>query len=348
MSNIEYAPALKQVVDPWEELVRRGENDFVSVNLEVLDQIAAQNPELSMPDWRIPGMHPDNSWAFATQVVLSSVINFHFLNRNRTVGEGWSMIDPTTGGVLVASNALHPRIYQRFGEAEDITSQEIFSLIEKNAFSKFLPGVPMEQSRRSLLEDFAVNLDINYGGRVRNLLESARDTDGNLRLVNEGRGLVDRLTSTAEFGHSFFDTSHLDDLVFPFNKRANLVGVLVADRFNSDTTVPTIVDIDQSGAVPDYRIPQALRAKNVLEYKPKLAELVDTWTPIMKNSAEEIQIRGATAFATARLLHQVNEIRADADQEAYNMAHIDFWLWKMGRELKGTSSMPHFTETTAY
>jgi hypothetical protein len=353
MSSREYVPALQRVVTPWETLVERGHNTYVTVDQTVLDELAASNPELAVPDWRYPpGQHPENDWAFATQVVVSSVINFAFLNRDRERdGEGWSMTDPQTGAILSGSNALHPRILQRFGEAEDVSDRDIEDLIRNEVtFDEFLPGVPLAHSRRLLLTDFADGLKDNYGGSVRNLLEASQDTTGDLRLFNEGNGLVERLTRVREFGHAFLDTSYLGDLVFPFNKRADLAPVLIYGRSLTSKTLPRVADIDQSGAIPDYRLPQAFRAKKVMTYSDELAHTVDTLQPIERDSQAEIEIRAATAYSTAYLLGGINEVRADAGQDPYNMAHVDFWLWKMGRELKknGDTSVPHYTETTTY
>lgn len=351
MASSEYAPAQQQMVALWETLEARGDNIYVDVDRDVLDRLAESNPELTVPDWRFPGDHPSNDWAFATQVVVSSVINFHFLNRNRAYyGEGWSMTDPSSGKVLSASNALHPSIYRVFGEAEDINSAQIMKLATEAGMQELLPRVPMGFARQVMLGSFAVGLDWHYDGSVRNLLESARDTDGNLRLFNRGEGLVERLTDTSKFGRAFFDTYCLDDLIFPFNKRANLAPVLIYGRSTTSSELPTVADIDQSGTIPDYRLPQAFRAMKAINYRPKLASQVDAWEPIPEGSVAEIEIRGATAFSTAYLLGQLNAIRADHGQSPYNMAHLDFMLWKMGRELKknGDTSWPHFTETTAY
>jgi len=352
MSSREYVPALQRVVTPWETLVERGLNTYVTVDQVVLDELARTNPDLAVPDWRYPpGQHPENDWAFATQVVVSSVINFAFLNRDRERdGEGWSMTDPHTGALLSGSNALHPRILQRFGEAEDVTSADIFKLAQKEAFDEFLPGVPLADQRMYLLTDFAEGLQDHFDGSVHNLIDASCDAAGDLRLFNEGDGMVERLARMRYFGRAFFDTSYLGDLVFPFNKRADLAPVLIYGRSLTSKTLPRVADIDQSGAIPDYRLPQAFRAKKVMTYSDELAHMVDTLQPIERDSQAEIEIRAATAYSTAYLLGGINEVRADAGQDPYNMAHVDFWLWKMGRELKknGDTSVPHYTETTAY
>ncbi len=342
---------MQAVVEPWETLESRGANTYVHVDRDILDVLAHENPELTIPDWRFPGIHPENDWAFATQTVVSSVINFHFLNRNRRlVGESWSMRDPRNGTQLSGSNALHPRMTERFGEAEDITAKQIRQLSFMYEFDGLLPRIPMEYERRELLKEFAYGLDSNYSGSVRELLEATRDESGDLRMFNAGEGLVERLTDKQVFGRAFLDTSYLGDLVFPFNKRAGLAPVLIHGRATTSDTLPTFGDIDQAGTITDYRLPQAFRAMGAITYNNELAHMVDSYEPIKKDSQEEIEIRGATAFSTAYLLAALNERRAELGQDPRNIAHLDFWLWKMGRELKknGDDSLPHYTRTTAY
>ncbi len=346
---LEYPRAQQQIVDSWETLVDRGDNQHVSVNHQVLDDLAETNPTLSVPDWRFPG-HPADDWAFATQALVSSVINFAFLNNNRQRdGENWQMTDEQ-GQVLVGSDALHSRLYDRFGERADITGSDIYSLAMPEEFEKFLPSIPMAAERRTLLCDFAHGVERHYDGLARNILEYSRDDNGNLRLFNNGDGLVERLTDRAKFGRAFMDTSYLSYLTFPFNKRANLAPVLIYGRSTTSDTLPTVADIDDSGAIPDYRLPQAFRAMGAIEYSDYLSEQVAWLNPIPPQSPAEIEIRAATSYSTAYLLQRTNQVRAELGEAPYNMAHIDFWLWKMGRELKKQpdTQPPHYTRTTAY
>lgn len=85
------------------------------------------------------------------------------------------------------------------------------------------------------MNDFAAGMQRHYEGSVRNVLEASRDVRGDLRLFNNGEGLVERLADGEKFGRAFMDTSYLGDLTFPFNKRANLVPVLIYGR---STTSP--------------------------------------------------------------------------------------------------------------
>lgn len=342
----------RQASESWKRLVERNDNEHVMVNHDVLDKLAAQNPILVQPDWRIPGMHPDNDWAFATQVTLADSINFMFLNRDiNKYGESWSMHNPQTGEIISGSNALMIRTYQRFGEAQDIKAHQIEELASKHTFDTYLKDIPLAKNRRQILGEFALGLRCVYGGSVRELLllDASIDLEGNLRIFNSSRGLVERLLSE-DFGNAFLDTSSIDDLIFPFDKRANLTPILIDGRAQTSNTLPRVVDIKHSGSVPDYRLPQALRAMGAIAYSRELAEHVDNWRPVEPHSKEEVEIRAATTYSTQYLLDKMNHLRAKQNQTPYTMAHIDFWLWQSGRDLKkrGRTSLPHYTETTAY
>lgn len=346
----------QEVIESWKTLTAWGDHQFVTVNETRLAEMASANPELHVPDWQFPGMHPQNDWAFATQIEVADTINYMFLNRDiEKYGESWTMTDPITGKPLSGSNALLTSVYQRFGEAEDIHARDIEKLASKNEFDTFLPNIPMAETRKQKLADFALGLRRSYGGSVRQLIESSIDTDGNLRIFNRGAGMVERLLSD-DFGDVFVDESSIDGLKFPFNKRANLTPILIYGRARSRTDAivenrfPPVIDIDKSGTVPDYRLPQALRAMGAIAYSSELASQVDNYIPIEAGSQAEIEIRAATAYAATRLLELTNTIRAESGEDLYNMAHVDFWLWSEGRQLKksGSLSLPHYTETTAY
>src|SRR5664279_4977631 len=131
----------QQVIESWNKFVGNGLNEYVSVDDGVLDELAEQNPDLQVPDWRIPGLNAVTDWAYATQNVVSSVINYAYLDPE-VPGGAWSMDNLERPGQQIASsNALHTRTLQVFGEAEDITSDQIRKLITPEEFYRYLPGI---------------------------------------------------------------------------------------------------------------------------------------------------------------------------------------------------------------
>src|SRR5690606_27063465 len=134
--------------------------------------------------------------------------------------------DPISGRVISGANALSARIYQRFGEAEDITAEQLEAMISEDNFDELFPGIPMRDSRRRQLALFSEGLRSGYESSVRNLIEASVDGDGHLRIFNSGEGMVERLLDE-NFGDTFTDVNTVDDLDFPHNKRANLTPILI-------------------------------------------------------------------------------------------------------------------------
>ncbi len=342
--------APKRLIDSWNELEERQDNQFVKINRAALDKLIEQNPNLNQPDWLIPSIHPNDDWAFANQIVVANTINYMFLNKDiERDGESWTMRDPLDNYILSGSTAMLTRTTQLFGEASDISWAKIINLATPSKFEEFLPDIPMADTRREKLANFALGIRDYYDGSVRSFLESTIDDKGDFRIFNNGQGMVDRMLSE-EFGDVFADTSYIEDLEFPFNKRANLTPILIDGRARISETLPTVGDMDQSGTVIDYRLPQALRELGVLEYDSLLEQSVDSYEHIPAGSRAEVEIRAASASAVVYLLENLNMKREAEGKEPYTMAHIDFWLWKLGRELKknGSQSLPHYTETTSY
>jgi hypothetical protein len=338
-----------QVIESWKKLEEREENEFVTINYGVLDEIAKENPDLEVPNWRFKGQHAENDWPFATQTVVSSVLNWMFLDEN-TPGGSWAMENPENPGQMIASsNALHTRVYQKFGEAEDITSRDLFPLSRPDEFDEFLPGIPMREDRQELLFHFAAGLTFNYGGSVRNLLESSIDENGNMRAFNDGKGLVDRLLDN-DFKRAFKDTGTIGNLKFPFLKRAQLAALLYHGRAEDSDELPKMADIDMVGPVVDYHAPNSVRHEKGTEYSPFLAAYVDNWKKIKRNSRAENELRAATFVSIDYVQTKTNEIRTSLGQKAINSAHSDFMWWSKGRTLKklDEAPLPHLTETTAY
>ena len=86
----------------------------------------------------------------------------------------------------------------------------------------------------------------------------------------------------------------------------------------------------------------------ILKYSSELADLVDNWREVPKDSQMEIEIRTSTVAACCELLDVLNLLRSEIFDRNYllNICNLDFWLWKMGKEAKHLR--PHLTRTSAY
>ena len=89
-------------------------------------------------------------------------------------------------------------------------------------------------------------------------------------------------------------------------------------------------------AFADYQVPRVLRALDILQYAPELAEKVDSYTPLLCNGADERCLRGATVVACQVI----------AERSATPVHLIDNMLWSHQHLAKGAPF--HLTYTSNY
>lgn len=136
---------------------------------------------------------------------------------------------------------------------------------------------------------------------------------------------------------SFRDGAWYDNRWVWILKRAQ---ILPADLHQLKHKYPdfSVHDVDQLTVFADYRLPQVLRHKGVLEFSECLARQVDAGKLIPAGSAEEIEIRMATIIACAKV---------KAASGAFTNADIDLGLWMISQSLRD-SMRPHHKTVSQY
>jgi len=126
-----------------------------------------------------------------------------------------------------------------------------------------------------------------------------------------------------------------------FLKRAQ---ILVADIWGClgrpSAGLGSFVDIASLTCFADYRVPQLLRDRGVLEYSVALAAKVDARVELAAGSEEEVAIRAATIVAVER-------VRA-AMRVPLVAVEVDWLLWQRGEKLRGDLAPHHCTRTWFY
>lgn len=89
----------------------------------------------------------------------------------------------------------------------------------------------------------------------------------------------------------------------------------------------------------DYKIPQVLRALNLIEYNLELANLVDNKIEIKENSEYEVEIRASVIYVINQIKQLTNNI---------NSIDINDYIWLMGRDKKLIKKPYHLTRSTNY
>lgn len=135
---------------------------------------------------------------------------------------------------------------------------------------------------------------------------------------------------------SFRDISILGGKEIFFLKRAQLCPNdfnYVLEQYDKE-----IENLHLLTAFADYKIPQILRAEELLEYSLELAEKVDNFFEIPHDSREEIEIRAATIWAI-ELLRQA--------MPNFSARQIDNAIWLISQNQEGLKPY-HRTRTIFY
>jgi len=102
-------------------------------------------------------------------------------------------------------------------------------------------------------------------------------------------------------------------------------------------------NLDKLTAFADYKLPQMLRSFGIIKYSESLANKVDSYVLIEKDSEEEVEIRSATIWAV--------EFIRQGLRKKYNFitsSHIDSMLWNKSQTRTREEKPYHRTLTTAY
>ncbi|GAX22777.1 hypothetical protein FisN_11Hh332 [Fistulifera solaris] len=95
----------------------------------------------------------------------------------------------------------------------------------------------------------------------------------------------------------------------------------------------------------DYRLPQLLRDRNVLQYHPQLAARIDALQEIPAQCPAEWAIRAATVVVVDRLVQQLNE----TESSQWTAVSVDWYLWQLGEQLNDAGKLrPHHRVRTTF
>ena len=289
--------------------------------------------ELPMPQFLLPFRPSGDRGDVIDFVMVCASIDFAFTDfRSRTKfevehdGRVWSDSDALfacVGNALARGDDLCDGARLRTITAEDL---EII-------FAGNIP-MPMAEERAAILRDLGTILVERYDGRFRNLIETASP-----RLYDGGKGLIDRLV---EDFPRFRDVSPYDGRTVAFYKLAQLAVWMLFTSLN-DWGGLRVDDMAAMTAFADYIVPAALHVMGVLGYSDELTATIRDGRMLEPDSAEEVEIRAHTIYATAVLAEEVN-LRRPPGLQVID-PQIDARLWT---HFHTTTWPHHLIRTTMY
>lgn len=207
------------------------------------------------------------------------------------------------------------------------------SRVTRQDFAQVLRGnieIPLFEERYNILQEVGQVMTTKFEGKVSQVVKQAEGDA--LKLLDL---IVNRFPS-------FHDTSVYNGKEIFFYKRAQLLTADISQVFSG----AEFGDLDQLGeltACADYKLPQMLRKRGILEYVDDLAQRIDQKNEIPHGSPEEVEIRAHTIWAVELITRIVRE----TVPESIPMEVSD-QLWLATQQKYPDDKPYHRSRTTAY
>ena len=191
------------------------------------------------------------------------------------------------------------------------------------------PGIPLFEERLRAAREVGQVLLKRFEGQFSHLVEQA------------GQSGVQLVKLLAKHFSSFRDVvSYQNQEVF-FLKRAQICVADLHSAFDGQSW-GTFTDLEHLTIFADYKLPQVLRHSGVLLYAPALASAVDQQELLAPGSAEEVEIRAATIWASELLRREL----VSRVGRPITAMEIDQLLWHLGQD--ASHMQPYHRVRTIY
>ena len=265
---------------------------------------------------------------YMRKILFVNTLNFAFTDFSTSVKYQYKQLSDTDAMVYQIDKAIQKGVPLLQGHyMRDINIDEFRKLFTGNI------EMPMLEEKVEILNEVGDTLVSKYDGDWINFIEN-----GPKKLYANGEGLVERLITDFQ---RFDDFSIYENEKIYFLKLAQLAFWGIHRELSS--TYFYIEDMENMTAFADYIIPVALRAFGITKYTPELEKNINEGVLIERDSKEEIEIRAATIYATAKMTESINELKNRKDKII--IPQLDFKLWT---EFHADNTPHHLTKTIMY
>ena len=291
---------------------------FIQINKKEIEKFANQIKDVNIQNWLYNSPYKlldENIETIITFLLYFEAIDFSFWGNPK-----WHI--ETINGVEDGSMALMYAMLRYMRENKS------FNNLTKEKFKKYLQGnidIPLFEERYQIIKN--INKVVN------------EKMDGNFY------NAVFKLTSDEELFsfiidnfEDFKDVRTYQGKIIYFYKLAQL---LTSDILHIREKKENIkVDYSHLVGCSDYKIPQGLRALNLVEYNKELAYIVDNKIEIKENTTYEVEIR-------ATVIYVIDEIKKLLNNKI-NAIELNDYIWLMSKNKELPKRPYHLTRTTNY
>ncbi len=300
----------------------------VRINREFLTNFCSQvgPDDFPHPRWDLPFIYPYPDEIGVGYFMLMNALNFCYWGTPKwTVEYQGKLLDGAWGMFAALKRALD--------EGIPIHDGAFLAGIGEGDLKHIFRGmgeIPLLSQRIAICREVGRVLTDNFQGSFLYLVKAAEGS-----AVNLVRLLVTRVPS-------FDDSAEWEGNRLLFFKRAQLAPAMLFERWQG-TGSGAFNDIGELTVSADYKIPQVLRKRGILEYAPGLERFVDEKRRIPARSREELEIRTATILACEMIVEQIQPRYPGVTSQA-----VDRMLWYVGQKHTPDEKPYHLTLTTAY
>ena len=297
---------------------------FVRINQERLAEFARAFDHGTATHWLSAAPFDFGYLSRADQmrfVFLFNALSFCYWGEPKwTVEYGDKTHDGAWGMILALGRAID--------EGVTLMDFKYLASIDRDTFARVLRGnveIPLFEERWKIAREIGVVMSDQFDGDIENV---TREAGGDaLAFVNL---VVDKFPS-------FSDRAEYRGETVAFNKRAQLLAADLGQLFG------TLTGTENLTACADYKLPQILRKKGILEFIPELADRIDRHVELPHGSPEEVEIRASTIWAV-----ELIKLEVQKSSPKIRSFEINDHLWLATQEKYPDDKPYHRTRTTAY
>lgn len=185
----------------------------------------------------------------------------------------------------------------------------------------------MPERHEALKQNFGI-LKKKYGGQAANLVKSS---------AKDVNSLVYKITS--EFP-SFDDKAVYEGQEVYFWKRAQIFPNDIHFALNGQG-LGEFNNMADLTVFADYKLPQLFEAHGVFKYENELLQKIKNEEVLSSGSAEEVEIRAHTIYASELLMKELKNLGRDLTSQ-----QLDWILWNLSQKME--VSLPHHRTLTIF
>lgn len=291
---------------------------FIQINKKEIEKFANQIKDVNIQNWLYNSPYKlldENIENIITFLLYFEAIDFSFWGTPK-----WQI--ETSNGKEDGSMAL------MYAMLSYIRENKSFDNLTKEKFKEYLKGnvdIPLFEERFKIIKSVNKVVNERFGGDFYNDIYNLTNDEELFKFI------IDNF-------EDFKDVRTYQGKIIYFYKLAQL---LTSDILHIREKKENIkVDYSHLVGCSDYKIPQGLRALNLVEYNKELAYIVDNKIEIKENSTYEVEIR-------ATVIYVIDEIKKLLNNKI-NAIELNDYIWLMSKNKELPKRPYHLTRTTNY